>query len=51
MYGDYIKLFETSLEMYEQTKSKLVPLTAQIDLVSSMFETNDDTGKAEISSY
>ena len=49
MYEDYIKLYGTSLDIYERTKAKLVPFTVQIDLVSSMFETNDNSDEGESS--
>ena len=43
MDEEYVKLFGASLDIYEQTKSKLVPFPVQVDLIGSMFESNDNT--------
>ena len=43
MDEEYVKMFGASLDMYEKTKSKLVPFIVQIDLIGSMFESNDNS--------
>ena len=43
MDEEYVKLFGASLDLYEQTKSKLIPFPVQIDLAGSMFESNDNS--------
>ena len=47
MYREYIELMTAVLNIYEGTSTKAIPFTIQIDILSSLFEANDNSEEGE----
>ena len=47
MYIEFLEIFKQVLDLFEQSKTKKIPTIVQIDIISSMFDTNENSEEAE----